>query len=184
MGFRVSSAVVVVCGAGLPLAAFRASCWGGVGAVVAASVFALGLCVGLVFLALRPRLTKQAVYRCLAVAMAEFVAVPIAGHVGSMVFEAQVKQKLPEYARIVEALRAERARGHRRAALQNPHADIVWADLARLPDGTELPRLAFRQSPRSLRLWWSPNGAHLGVRDDAGRCRKALSVDWYWYASC
>jgi len=184
MRFRLASAVVVACGAGLPLAAFRASCWGGVGALVAASVLALGLAGGLLVLALRPRLTKQGVYRCLAVAVAECAAVPVASHVGSMVFEAQVRQRLPEYGRIVDALRAERATGHRRTALQNPHADVVWADLARTPDGTELPRLAFRHSPRTLRLWWSPNGTHLDVRDDAGRCRRALSADWYWYASC
>lgn len=110
-----------------------------------------------------------------------FVAVTSAGHLGRIVFIAQVKSRLPEYQAAVKGLlRAATAR----KVLSEPHADIAWADQIGGNDGPVMIRLAFKHSPRGPRLIWTAGSGVLPSNREPGMCLESLQQEWFWLVAC
>lgn len=184
MGKRSISAALVAFCVALPVASFRMRSWGSVLSAVAAAVFLLGIIACLALLVTRLRPMRKSIAAVVTVVLTECAVVPLAGWLGAKVFVAQVKDRLPDYVRIVDSLHFLERQGRRRLAIQNPHPDIAWADIPGGLGSRGVVRLAFRHSPRTVRLWWCRDGSVLPPRDEIGRCRVRLAGDWYWYQSC
>ena len=122
---RSFSVPLVVCCAGLPLATFQVSGWGGIAWLVLATVFLVGVVAAAMLLALFPRRTRRGVQLALALVAVECVIAPVSAYAGRALFVQHIKRTLPEYRGVVDRLRSEKQRGRFRPVLQSPHPDVA-----------------------------------------------------------